>query len=339
MKKTKMSAFAIAAALLLSACSSTGSTPRVTTQNTDMQQSSAQRTEAATKETETPEKTSAETPAATEPADEFTEPDASEFTYQYDAALEGVIITGYNGKIHEMRIPTEIEGDRVKSVRLNNHGVVKKVDIPEGISDFFFANCEYLESVILPNGIASIPGGEDSSGIGCFSYCFKLAEVIIPDGVTEIGINAFSHCSSLTSITMPSSVKEIGSGAFAQTGLTEIEIPEGVEAIGFNTFRVCGSLTSVTLPSSITAIGNDAFAACTELKSINIPDGVTYIGKGAFMNCTSLRELALPDSVTEINVGSSTFETFEGCEALTVTYKGQKYNHTNFGDLYKAVNE
>ncbi|MGN1304641.1 MAG: leucine-rich repeat protein [Oscillospiraceae bacterium] len=52
---------------------------------------------------------------------------------------------------------------------------------------------------------------------------------------------------------------------------------------------------------------------------MNIPDNIEFIDVGAFIACKSLRELTIPDNISAIMRAA-----FDDCDALTVTYKGQK---------------
>lgn len=162
---------------------------------------------------------------------------AEDFEYQYDAALKGVKITKYVGNAEEVHIPSEINGDPVKQIRLGSS---------------------------------------------------EITRVEIPDGVTEIGQFAFFSCEKLTAVVIPDSVTHIGAQSFFG----------------------CTALTDITIPNGVAVIGDTAFFGCTELRSLTLPDNIMYIG-----------------------------DSFVGCEALTVTYKGREYDHTNFSDLYKEIND
>ena len=206
-----------------------------------------------------------------------------------------------------------------------------------------YINNELVTSVIIPDGVTSIPSS-------AFEYCSSLTSMTIPDSVTNIGYEAFSYCSGLTSITIPDSVTSIGSSAFSGcNSLTHITIPfvgakAGVTSsdtyqypfgyifgtssyIGsiatkqsyygsstssntYSTYYIPSSLKSVTVTGGNILYG--AFYNCTGLSSITIPDSVTSIGDGAFKYCSSLTSITIPDSVTSI--GDS---AFSGCSGLT----------------------
>ena len=88
-----------------------------------------------------------------------------------------------------------------------------------------FANCSFLQNVMLPDSLTYIDGST-------FESCGRITEVTIPDGVRELYGKTFYGCS----------------------GLTNIVIGASVDYIGNNTFRYCDSLASVTaygpLPTS-----------------------------------------------------------------------------------------
>ena len=65
---------------------------------------------------------------------------------------------------------------------------------------------------------------------GTFAGCTELETVTIPENVASIGDNAFNGCTGMESITLTSSTPpEIGEDAFANTGDCPILVPEGTE--------------------------------------------------------------------------------------------------------------
>lgn len=251
----------------------------------------------------------------TEPAVELVEPSAEDFRYNYDAAIGGIVITGYTGDAEAILIPAEIDGDPVKQVSISNEHIVQ-VEFPDGITEYSFIDCVSLTKI--PDNITSI-------GYRAFSGCTGLTSVIIPDGITSIGEEAFKDCKGLTEVIIPESVTVIDVLAFWNCkSLTEITIPSGVTEISSGVFRQCSSLTRITIPDGVTEIGGLAFHECSSLTEITIPDGVTEIKIGTFEYCTSLRNLTLPDSVSSVFVGA-----FKACDALTITYQGQEYTYAN----------
>ena len=118
--------------------------------------------------------------------------------YQYSVESNGEItITGYTGKETSILVPAEIDGKKVTAI---------------GESAFY--GCDFLQSVILPEGITSIKGS-------AFGDCEFLRSVILPKGITNIGSYAFSY-SGLRNIVLPEGITNIGSGAFSSTGLKSI---------------------------------------------------------------------------------------------------------------------
>lgn len=120
-----------------------------------------------------------------------------------------------------------------------------------GIGEYAFGDCEFLTSVVIPEGVTAI--GNDA-----FTFCSSLKSVVIPESITSIGIDAFSFCGALESVTIPSGVTDIGAGAFQYcAAFTSIVIPAGVAAIGGSAFIYCESLESVTFLSQPAAIGGE----------------------------------------------------------------------------------
>lgn len=130
--------------------------------------------------------------------------------------------------------------------------------------------------LVIPKTIESYP--VTRIGKSAFSDHEYLNSVIIPDGVVAIDNAAFYNCDELTRVELPESLVTIGDSAFKDcSGLTDITIPNGVVTIGDRAFSSCDGLTSIVIPDSVTSIGNNAFSYCNKLKSITIPDSVSFI--------------------------------------------------------------
>jgi hypothetical protein len=114
---------------------------------------------------------------------------ASDFTYEYNAELGGVVIHKYNesGTL-TVRVPDEREGEPVVAI--------DKVD-----DDF----------------VSGEHGG------GAFADC-GIKKIILPDTVKQIGTQAFRNC-AVTDINMPSALEALGNCAFdGCVGLTSLTI-------------------------------------------------------------------------------------------------------------------
>ncbi|MDC0267704.1 leucine-rich repeat protein [bacterium] len=216
-----------------------------------------------------------------------------------------------------LTIPSSWEGKPVTSI--GNHA---------------FRDCEFLESVTIPDSVTSIGSyafygcdhrsvtiGDSVTSIGAnaFRDCEFLESVTIPDSVTSIGSGAFRDCEFLESVTIGDSVTSISNWAFYECQrLKSVTIPDSVTSIGSEAFRYCLQLTSVTIGDSVTSIGDGAFDHCVRLTSVTIPDSVTSIRSYTFSECSSLTSVTIPDSVTSIG-----YEAFSWCQQLkSVTFEG-----------------
>ena len=153
----------------------------------------------------------------------------------------------------------------------------------ERIETRAFANCAYLKSVVIPNGVKKI-------GDGAFEWS-SIESVMLPDSIVSIGDNAFGYCYNLTDINIPNGVTEIGGGAFRLCQkLQNISLPEGIKTIENYTFNCC-SLKEIIIPTGVVEIGYDSFWGCEKLTTITIPDSVTTINDVAFGYCDSLTDV------------------------------------------------
>ncbi|MBQ9116843.1 MAG: leucine-rich repeat domain-containing protein [Clostridia bacterium] len=96
-----------------------------------------------------------------------------------------------------------------------------------------------------------------------FANCNFIKSVTIPEGITTISTCAFSGCRGVEQINLPSTLKTIDAEAFSKNiSLKEIVFPEGVERIEAYSFYRCSQLYKITFPASLTYIGEDAFRDC-----------------------------------------------------------------------------
>lgn len=231
---------------------------------------------------------------------------------------------------------------------------LKSIELPYNlttIGEGAFIGCNSLESITIPKSVRNI--GEEA-----FRQCTSLKSIrveegnfvydsrdncnaiiktssnaliagcqntIIPYNVRSIEAWAFNWCKSLTSIFIPKSVTTIGKGAFAGcVGLKHIQVELGNPTydsrehcnaiIRTSTNTLVVGCHNTKIHNSVTTIAEGAFGHCTTLKSITIPKSVKYIERGAFEGCDSL-------SVIKVDVGNTTFDSRDNCNAVIDTYK------------------
>lgn len=126
-----------------------------------------------------------------------------------------------------------------------------------------FQACKGLESVVVGEGVESIPEG-------IFGECSGLTSVTFPESLKVIGKFAFNHCSGLKDVVIPNCVTKIAQGAFNDcSGLKELTLGgDSLEYIGQSAFYNNASLEEITIPKNVRYIGNSAFSHCTNLTKV-----------------------------------------------------------------------
>lgn len=230
---------------------------------------------------------------------------------------------------------------------------VRKVD------DEAFSHCDYIEDIIIEEGVEEI-------GEAAFSHCFGLKSLSLPSTVNHIDLSSFTMCANLEVITVakenkffdsrencnaiinskdnelflgchtsiiPNDVTGIGEIAFSGcVYLTNIIIPEGVEKIGACAFFDCVSLKRIDFPSTLTSLGQGTFSGCSALKSIDIPENVNKIEGHLFNGCLSL---------TTINVDkkNKVYDSRQGCNAIIETTNNRLISACSTTRVPKGVEE
>ena len=184
----------------------------------------------------------------------------------------------------------------------------------EGVDGFdeVEVNVRSIALQIADRSVTNINAG-DLAGITtigkyAFGYCEELETVVIPDSVASIRDSAFYGCIKLVSINIPNSVTTIGSAFAHCETLQSIALPSGITDIPGATFRWCYYLHNVTLPVNLSTVGNYAFAQCRQLESITFPASVTKIGTGCFNDCSQLQNVHMEGTTPPV-IQSDTFST------------------------------
>lgn len=237
-------------------------------------------------------------------------------------------------------------GDWVNEKGEVEHNVV---EIPKdlGVSYIYpsaFYGNEYIEKVIIPEGITSIMRAT-------FFNCSNLREVVLPESLTTIDYLAFANCNKLEKINL-GNVKSIGDSslwgtaienpdlskctyidkyAFAYSQVKNLDLSR-VGMIGGGAFAYCRGLTSVVIPentsleydtlylssSSPRNIGG-VFAFCTNLKKVTIKSRT--VGDSAFFACFGIESVIFENDVDVIGEMA-----FAHCYDLkNVTFYGKAY--------------
>lgn len=239
------------------------------------------------------------------------------------------------------------------------------------LCDGVFYGCEYLQSVNLGQGIATVgydafkdcqalstlaisknfrelkdpfgletvkrlillEGVETVSRELLFSFdnCF-VEEIVLPDGVISIADGAFANCSYLRAVNLPASLKTIGDRAFSDCeNLLSISFSEGLESIGAEAFYQCFALSEVSIPASVKTIKDEAFIHCENLRRVLFSNGIGSIGQKSFRN-TGITELYIPDSVTYIGQYAFSF-----CEELKTLVLDAQVAELDLGVFYQCT--
>ncbi len=255
--------------------------------------------------------------------------------FEYQPYNDGVEITGYKGKLSEVVIPSEIDGQPVRS-----------------IGCYVFSSDENLTTVTVPNSVIAIDEN-------AFSYCTKLTniyvaensesfcsqngvlfskdktwlvkvpavtagEFVVPNSVTAISSMAFKDCADITSVIMHDKITHIGQYVFSGCNkIKNITIPAGVETIEEDAFWDCGGLENIDVDEANTHYTSQngilmnksktEVLKCPENKSgiLVLPNSVKMITYRSFYGCTGLKSIFVPESVTEIEAFA-----FEKCSDL-----------------------
>ena len=156
-----------------------------------------------------------------------------------------------------------------------------------------FANCSFITSMTIPEGVTSI------LDLG-FYGCYNLKSLTIPKSVTSMHREALHKCSGVKSLAIPSRFMDRVEN-IVKPHLESLTIYGNLGYNCFSSIRPISSLKSVTIEDA-TSIGEYAFSYCTNLTSIEIPNSVIWIGESAFSGCSNLISLKIPSRFIDSDI-------------------------------------
>lgn len=107
-----------------------------------------------------------------------------------------------------------------------------------------------------------IPDNINVIGESAFAECEYLNKVILPKYLDEISADAFNTCASLNSITLPKSLRRIGANNFYYCENLDTVVYEGTAEefkeidINEDCFKSCNELTHITCADAIIIVDN-----------------------------------------------------------------------------------
>jgi len=168
-----------------------------------------------------------------------------------------------------------------------------------------------IQSITIPTSVTHL--GSNSGGVGVFSQCGELEEVLFAPGcqVVFIGQGTFYRCESLESITIPASVKELG---VMGNGNSMYAGDQPDTAVVDGVFFACSNLREIIFESGsqLETIGTRAFTwlrgsdpPTPAIIEITIPAGVVNVSWRAFyMSCFKTINIpGYPDRAAAIAAG------------------------------------
>jgi len=219
----------------------------------------------------------------------------ADIIFEPGSSLESIGITAFaNIAIDTLNLPANLETllssafgycSKLETVNFAPGGKLKNIN--QGV----FNNTK-IQSITIPTSVTHL--GSNSGGVGVFSQCAELEEVLFEPGcqVVFIGQGTFNQCTNLESITIPASVKELG---VMGNGNSMYAGDQPDNAVVEGVFNNCSNLKTIIFEngSQLETIGTRAFTwvrgvtgGAAPIIEITIPAGVVNVSWRAFYRST-----------------------------------------------------
>ena len=166
------------------------------------------------------------------------------------------------------------------------------------LGNSMFRYCEDLESVVLPNGITTIP-------IATFAYDYGLTTINLQN-ISVVGDEGFREC-DLTNVNANtlSNLVSVGNYGFLLTKIYGVLNLPRLSSLASQAFDRCQRLTGIECLGTLSSIPNNRVFYGTGITYAKIPYECTNIGNSAFQGCSSLT------SITQYNKSLNDYEEGE----------------------------
>lgn len=196
--------------------------------------------------------------------------------------------------------------------------------VANAISDYMFAGCAALKTLILPESITKM-------GDGAFVNCDRLETIYIPEGNDKEyiidGNLIFNSSKSELICCLP-------------TDLTPVyEMPASLTSIHKDAFNGAVKLMNLITPSSLQSIGSNAFENCISLRQIKL-----FAVTPPILSADAFKDIKKQAVTILVRAGSkSKYEEAEGWKDFKGSYLNDNYpvyfdNIKEFGTTIKVTN-
>lgn len=219
-----------------------------------------------------------------------------------------------------------VANDKIEITGINDR-MLKSVELPThingyeviGISDRAFRRNQFLESIVISQGIEyigmfafehsairSVHFDENSNlksiGLKAFFGAKELMVINLPQGTEIISSYAFAHTDHLRSLYIPKSVTFIGSNIILESGVEDIvfEDDSQLSTLSRLAFKDATRLKALSIPNGVTILNDYLFQGATSLMEVDLPETLEQIGYGTFQYTVCLGEVIIPESVKVI---------------------------------------
>ncbi|MGN1129513.1 MAG: leucine-rich repeat domain-containing protein, partial [Candidatus Flemingiibacterium sp.] len=222
---------------------------------------------------------------------------------EYQAAENGIFITGIENAGENVVIPTTIDGYPVTGIAPSAFAdctQIKSVAVEDSeesqltyILKKAFEGCTSLETVSLAKALRCVDGA-------AFSGCTALGEFIAdwaPLSDEELSERGEMYVAvDAEGVLFTLGGKRLTKYPAARSAAS-YDIPEGTVVLGGSSFSGAANLTNVTIPDTLRELNVVCFQS-SGLTSIVLPSTVVRIDGGAFDDCTSLESIEVQSADT-----------------------------------------
>jgi hypothetical protein len=194
-------------------------------------------------------------------------------------------------------------------------GGYSSIEYPMGQGIGVFSLCLSLTDVILPPTLTVLNDG-------CFYGCANLVNMPLPEGMITLGSQVLQGCTKLVIPSLPKSLTTIGAHNFYKN----MNLPDDIDlpnltsmASAFmrtNIRRILNlgkiTTTSHSTVEYATPNGIGPFAYCVNLIYAELPETLGHLCHGMFYGCTSLEAIVLRNT-TPPTLGSGVFTNTNNC--------------------------